>query len=107
MAKQRKTTTAPTLGSELAQATAPATPTQPAAPKANPLFVLGKKYRVKTNTKHAHDQHWDKIRAMLLDGPASFDQLAKLGEEVHQSNAIPYVRYCARRGWIVLQQQPE
>ena len=104
MAKARKAATqpaAPTLGSEIAQATAPAAPK--AAPKAvqGDLLVMGKRYRVKTGTKHAHDLHWDAICKALVDGPQSFSNLAALGIPVHTSNATPYVRYCVRRGWLV------
>lgn len=104
MAKQRKVATqpaAPTLGSEIAQATQPAAPK--AAPKAvqGEMLVMGKRYRVKTGTKHAHDLHWDAIVAALVNGPQSFAALAELGKDVHVSNAVPYVRYCVRRGWLV------
>lgn len=101
MAKTRKTTTAPTLGSEIAQATQPAAPK--VAPKAaqGDMYVMGKRYRVKTGTKHAHDLHWDAIVKALVDGPQSFGALAELGKDVHVSNAVPYVRYCVRRGWLV------
>ncbi len=99
MAKQRKTA-APTLGAELAQATELAAPVaQPAAPTT--LYVVGKKYRVKANTKHAHDQHWDAIAKACVNGPQPLADLAALGIPVHATNAVPYVRYCIRRGWLV------
>lgn len=102
MAKQRKVGSN-TIGEQLATAATPKVETPKTTTPKTTIFTLGKKYRVKSNTKHAHDKHWDLMRARLLDGPANFDELAKLGETVHKDNCIPYVRYCARRGWIVEQ----
>lgn len=101
MAKQRKAGN--TIGQQLAAAvtTAP----KAAAPTQDPILVMGKRYRVKTNTKHAHDQHWDAICKALVDGPQSFSKLAALGLPVHATNSVPYVRYCVRRGWLVAQPQ--
>lgn len=108
MAKARKAavapaapTAAPTLGAQLAQVAAPAAPAAPAKAGQADLYVMGKRYRVKAGTKHAHDQHWDLIVAALVNGPQSFSALAALGTTVHASNATPYVRYCVRRGWLV------
>ena len=98
MAKSRKSA-APTLGAELAQATEVAAPV--AAPTQSTLYVMGKRYRVKTNTKHAHDQHWALICAALVNGPQPLADLAALGTAVHATNAMPYARYCVRRGWLV------
>ena len=98
MAKQRKS--AATLGAELTQATQPAAPVA-AAPTQTTLYVMGKRYRVKEGTKHAHDQHWALICAALVDGPQPLADLAALGTTVHATNAMPYARYCVRRGWLV------
>lgn len=102
-AKQRKQTKPATLGTELAQATqaAPAQAQAQAPAQADPMYVMGKRYRVKQGTKHAHDQHWAAIAAALVNGPQPFSQLVAVGLPVHQSNATPYVRYCVRRGWLV------
>jgi hypothetical protein len=101
MAKSRKSA-APTLGAELAQATEVAAPvTAPEQKADSTLYVVGKKYRVKANTKHAHDQHWDAIAKACANGPQPLADLAALGIPVHATNAVPYVRYCIRRGWLV------
>jgi hypothetical protein len=105
MAKQRKTAAAPaapSLATELAAVAAPAEkPAAPAAKSTDLMLVMGKRYRVKTNTKHTHDQHWDAICKALVNGPQSFSALVALGTPVHSTNATPYVRYCVRRGWLV------
>jgi hypothetical protein len=98
--KQRKQ--AATLGAALAGTTTPAAPVQAAAPTTTTLYVVGKVYRVKANTKHAHDQHWAAIaQAITAQGPQPLPALAALGQAVHPTNAVPYVRYCVRRGWLV------
>lgn len=99
MAKQRKAA-APTLGATLAAATQPAAPVA-TAPTQSTLYVMGKRYRVKANTKHAHDLHWAAICQALVNGPQPLAALAALGTAVHATNAMPYARYCVRRGWLV------
>ena len=104
MASKQRKAAAATLGATLAQVTAPV-----AAPVAAPvqattatLYVVGKVYRVKANTKHAHDLHWQAIaQAITAQGPQPLPALAALGQAVHPTNAVPYVRYCVRRGWLV------
>lgn len=100
MATKQRKAAAPTLGTELVQATQPAAPVA-AAPTQTTLYVMGKRYRVKEGTKHAHDQHWALICAALVNGPQPLADLAALGTAVHATNAMPYARYCVRRGWLV------
>ena len=100
MAAKQRRQAAPTLADQLVAAGQPAA-APAAAPTQTTLYVMGKRYRVKEGTKHAHDQHWALICQALTNGPQPLADLAALGTTVHATNAMPYARYCVRRGWLV------
>ena len=100
MAKQRKSA-APTLGTELVQATQPAAPVATAAPVESTVYVLGKRYRGRAGHYTALYDIW---QGML---PATADKLAAVPEAQvpaitnKTGNGMVPVKYFVARGWFV------